>query len=285
MKYTKISMVILSALFLVAFATIPKKSEPGLYVNGWPTFTLSYPVDWVEKTPELRGAFRAEAPGGSPSLRIAVIPNMSTPLKYSTRFVIPELAKIGKDIKVIYDKETKLEDGTPAQEAEIEWVVNPDIKLNTLFLTTQKEDVWIMISLSDTKGKIEEDLKGIPYSLKIKPGKEELVKLPADIQEFLDQVSKDMVSHDLEKVMLRYSDQFLHNGIRKADMESFLKSAILNVTSFQINITRFESRENNAHMAGYTLVNQTMKFPLLGMSLIKEDGQWKYYGNQKQKQM
>ena len=117
MKYIKISLVILSTFFFGAFATIPEKSEPGLYVNGWPTFALSYPVDWIEKTPELRGAFRAEALGGSPSLRISVIPNMNTPLKYSTRFVIPELAKIGKDIKVIYDKETKLEDGTPAQEA------------------------------------------------------------------------------------------------------------------------------------------------------------------------
>ena len=144
MKYIKMSLAILGTLLLIACATIPKQTEPGLYVNGWPAFTLSYPTDWVEKTPDPREAFRAEAPGGAPSLRIGVIPNMSMPLKYSTRLVIPELAKIGKDIKVIHDKETKLEDGTPAQEAELEWVVNPGIKVYTLFLTTQKEDIWIV---------------------------------------------------------------------------------------------------------------------------------------------
>lgn len=281
MKYIKITLVILSILFLAACATFPKKSGPGLYVNGWPTFILSYPTDWVEKIPEPTAIFKVQAPEGVPSLQISLIPNMSIPLKSSTRLYIPELAKIGKSIKVIHDKETKLDDGTPAQEAELEWVMNPGIKLNTLFLTTKKEDVWITISLTDTKGRIGEDLKGIPYSLKIKPGKEELVGLPADIQEVLNQLCKDMVSHDVEKVMLHYSNQFLHNGRRKADVEAFYKSAILGITSFQINITRFESQKNNAYMAGYALVNETMRVPLPGMSLIKEDGQWKYYGNQK----
>ena len=26
---------------------------PGIYVNGWPAFTLSYPKEWVEQPPRL----------------------------------------------------------------------------------------------------------------------------------------------------------------------------------------------------------------------------------------
>ncbi len=280
MKHLKISLVILSTLLLITCATFPKKSSPGMYLNGWPAFSVSYPAHWLEKTPVAPFVFIAEAPEGFPSVRVAVLPNMTTPLKYSTRVYIPELAKMGKDINLIYDEEASLKDGTPAWEMEIEWVLNSGIRLNSLFITGKKEDVWIAIALSDTKGKIEDDLKGIPYSLKIRPGKEKLVKVPADIRQFLDQFSKYIVSHDIEKVMLHYSDQFLQNGMNKADIEAFYMRIILGITSFQVNVTRFESQKNRAYMAGYTDVNQR-KVPLPGMSLIKENGQWKFYGNQK----
>ena len=59
--------------------------------------------------------------------------------------------------------------------------------------------VW---SLSRT---IEEDLKAIAYSLEFQPGKDEPVKVPPDVQEFLDKNDSDLVSHDLAKVMTHYS--------------------------------------------------------------------------------
>jgi hypothetical protein len=282
-KHIGISLIMVGIWFLVVCATFPKKSEPGLYVNGWPAFSISYPANWVEITPDAGQVFRAETSEGPPTLTVSVIPNMTMPLKYSSRVYIPVLAKIGRDIKVISDKESKLKDGTPTQETELEWVIDPGIKLNTLFLTTKKEDVWITISLTDTKGRIGEDLKQIAHSLKIEPGKEELVKVPAGIQEFLDQYSMDMVSHDLEKIMLHYSDQYLQNGARKAEVEAFIKRTILGITSFQVNITRFESQENKAYLAGFIRAN-VRKAPLSD-SIIKENGQWKWFGNQRQKQM
>ena len=42
---------------------------PGLYVNGWPAFTVSYPKDWVEiPSPSPANVFTAEAsrPGTYP---------------------------------------------------------------------------------------------------------------------------------------------------------------------------------------------------------------------------
>jgi hypothetical protein len=259
--------------------SFPQKSGPGLYVNARPVFTLSYPAHWLEQTPEAGQVFNAAAPGLTPRLTVSVFPN-SMPLEMATNFFINALSQIGSDIKVIYDKSSKLKDGAPAQEAELEWVHNSGTKLNTLLITANKDDIWIMITLSDIQGRIGEDLKDIAYSLKIKPGKEELVKVPADIQEFLDGYRKDILSHDIEKVMGHFSDQFLNNGNNKKTIEDFIKQNILNITSLEITITGFESQEDKAYLAGF--INSNFgKVPLAVSLIIKENGQWKWYGNQK----
>jgi CubicO group peptidase (beta-lactamase class C family) len=171
-KHIKISLIIVSSLLLIACATFSKKSETRLYEHGWPAFSLSYPAYWLKKTPDSQFIFGAEALAGFPALRIAVMPNMDMPLQYSTSIYLPALSKIGKHIKVLYDKEARLKDGTPAQEVELEWVMNAGIKLNSLLLTAKKDKTWILVVVSDTEGRIEDDLRKIPYSLQIKPVKE-----------------------------------------------------------------------------------------------------------------
>ncbi len=283
-KNSLIWLIALCILFLAGCATFPTKSEPGLYINDWPVFSLSYPSNWIEKTPGPQEVFRVDGSQGFPSLRISVPPGMGMPLEFSTRRYIPELSKIGKDINVIYEKGIKLKDGSAAHEAEIEWVLNSGTKLNTLFVTAKRDTLWILISISDRKGKIGEDLRQIAYSLTIKPGEEKSVEVPADIREFLDQLSKDIVSHDIAKVMIHYSDQFLHNGIGKADIEAFYNMVISGIASFQPNITKFELQKNKAYLAGYTIIGGSAKFPFRG-TLIRENGKWIFYGNQKQKQI
>ncbi|MGD0661155.1 MAG: hypothetical protein ABSD38_24085 [Syntrophorhabdales bacterium] len=39
---------------------------PGLYVNGWPRFTVHYPKEWVEKRGRPDNVFRATPPGPAP---------------------------------------------------------------------------------------------------------------------------------------------------------------------------------------------------------------------------
>jgi hypothetical protein len=304
-KFIKISLIILGLLLLTAYSaspqpqkapsddqgitttpakeekdtSFPSKSSPGLYVNGWPVFTLSYPAHWLEQTPEAGQGFSAAASGLAPRLTVSVFPN-SMPLEMATNFFIIALRQIGSDIRLIYDKPSKLKDGAPAQEAELEWVHKSGIKLNTLLLTANKDDIWIMITLSDIQGRIGDDLKSIAYSLRIKPGKEELAKVPVDIQEFLDGYCKDILSHDIEKVMHHFSDQFLNNGSNKKAIEDFIKKNILNIASLEINITGFESQENKADLAGFISVNSG-KVPLTLSPITKENGQWKWYGNQR----
>ncbi len=257
-------------------------SHPGLYVNGWPVFTLAYPENWVEQRPEAQGQFfRAAAPGPfqSPSVAVTVF-SIQLPLDRSTTLLVPALQKVGKDVKVAYEKPAQLKDGTQAYEAEIEWVHNSGVKLNTLMLATKKEDVWIMITLTDVVGKVGEDLKAVAYSLKVKPGNEEAVKVPDDIRAFLGVWSKAIAEHDMEAAMECYSDKFLMDGKNKQAIEEFIGTVILNITSFDPTITAFEPQGDKVWVTGFIAVNLG-KTPFATQMMVKESGRWKWWGNQK----
>jgi hypothetical protein len=172
MKKTSLVLLIILCLLPVnSCTTFPIKSEPGLYVNDASGFSVSYPADWVEKTPDREiSTFKAEDRRGFQSFSIFVNPNVPVAPESSTRIYAAELSKAGKDVNILNEKAIKLKDGISAYEAEIEWIANTGIKVNSFFLTTRKDDGWIVISLTDRNGKIKEDLKQIAYSLKIKPG-------------------------------------------------------------------------------------------------------------------
>ncbi len=121
-----------------------------------------------------------------------------------------------------------------------------------------------------------------PTSIKIKPGKEELVKLTPDIKEFIDLYNKDQLSHDIKKLMSHWSDQFLNNGTNKAQVETFINTYLPYMTSSEWGITVFEPKGAKAYLAGYSTSNFGT-YPL-EFRLIKENGQWKVYGNQKKSQ-
>ena len=46
-----------------------------------------------------------------------------------------------------------------------------------------------------------------------------MLPVPPDIQEFLDQWSSDIVSHDVENIMTYYSDKYLDSGETKIAVE------------------------------------------------------------------
>ena len=96
---------------------------PGLFVNGWPAFTVSSPKDWVEQ-PLLPGqVFRVAAPKLSLPPSLILVINAfanSADITNSANAYARLLGQFSKDIKVLYDKPSQLKDGTPAQEAEID---------------------------------------------------------------------------------------------------------------------------------------------------------------------
>jgi hypothetical protein len=274
---------------------------PGTYVHGWPAFTVSYPKDWVEKPPRMAGVgeiFRIVAPDSKPFAQNFRVPNFAvsvfpTPLpidKWSD-ILVPALRLPGSDIRLVYDKPSQLKDGTPAQEAEITFVSNEE-KVNMLVLTTRKDAAWIQIIQMSDKEKMGEDLKTYPYSLTFQPGREEPVKVPSDVQEFLDRYSSDLVSGNVERIMANFSDRFLNQRRKKVFYEIWFRNSPdspiqRGLISSEATVTVFEAQGGKSYVDGFFAskardhADKTLKEPMGFRQIIKEQGQWKWYGDQR----
>jgi hypothetical protein len=268
---------------------------PGLYVHGWPAFTISYPKEWVV-TPPPPGAFfkvGAARQGLSPlpQLTVTVVTSI-LPIEDWTKIYMPMYSQISTDIKVLSDKPSQLKDNTPAKEIELEFVPKNGPKMNHFILMTKKGLTWISITLGDDKGTVGEDLKKYAYSLTFQPSGEEPVKVPPDVRVFLDKYCSDIVSGDVERIMANFSDQFLHRGQRKASFEQYFRNdptapTKRGVISNEITVTVFEPQgDTKAHIDGFGTSKTKsdangMKAPMAYQQIIKENGQWKWYGNQK----
>jgi hypothetical protein len=278
---------------------------PGLFVNGWPAFTVSYPKEWGEAPLAPGNLFAAGvahpdiAPGVYlPLLRVSVVTNVS-PLEDWAKGTMPFMLRIYTDLKVLSDKPSQLKDGTPAREAEWEGVLKYDAalgsikngpKISNFVLITKKDLAWIQITLIDDK-KIGEGLKRIAYSLTFQPGREAPVNVPPDVRAFLDMYCTDVASGDAQTIMAHFSDRFLFSGTNKAFMEQWLRSDPASpiqkdVISEEPTVTVFEPRGDKAYVDGFFLMRakgdaNALKTPMSFQQIIKENGEWKWYGNQK----
>jgi hypothetical protein len=182
-----------------------------------------------------------------------------------------------KDVTLVTNKPSQLRDGTPAQEVEIKAVLEAPV--NWLTLGTKKGDIFITTGVGGPNVRIGEELKAILYSLEFQPGKDEPVKVPPGVQDFLDRWCSDLVSHDLIKVMTHYSDGYLNSGVRKGEMERSWRQTIGPIKSFEVGITDFVAEGDQVYLAGF-VSSYWGKTPL-GGAIIEENGEWKWYGNQR----
>jgi hypothetical protein len=293
MKKLIILSVILAVILLAEnfFALVnaqdPAKEEkptfyrltPGVYVNGFPRFTVTYPKDWVEQRPHPQEVFRA----GGPTLSAKFIVNIPfpnpQPVDKLADLLVSGFKTIAKDVTVASDKQSRLRDGTPVREVELQMVLN-GVPINYLSIATKKDDMWIMTGVGSERGRMREDWEAILYSLQFEPDKDKPVKVPLDIQEFFDKVNNDIVSHDLTKVMANYSDRYLNSGTRKGEMERVWREIIGLITSIKGVVTDFVPAGDRAFVAGFVIMN-IGTFPISETSIIKESGEWKWYGNQR----
>jgi hypothetical protein len=264
---------------------------PGVYVNGWPRFTIHYPKDWVEIRCLLPTVFLAVASRPKPWMRSCLSVNIFSthpnprsalskplPLEKLADVVVPYWRNVAQDVTVVRDKPTRLRDDTPAWEVETKMVYNGE-PYNVLNVATKKGDTWVNTGTESYTGKMEEYQRAILYSLQFEPEKDEPVKVPPDIQAFFDKYCSDIVSHDLAKVMANVSDRYLDSGMKKGEVERFTRRFIGGTTSYNVVITELVPGDNRVYLAGFVVANG-VKFPLGGM-IIKENGEWKWYGNQR----
>jgi hypothetical protein len=152
-----------------------------------------------------------------------------------------------------------------------------------LVLNTRKDNLWITIIAGSDRGNIGEDLKNYAYSLTFQQGREEPVKVPSDVREFLDKHCSDIVSGDVERIMTKYSDQFSHNGMTKAILEQWLRNDRFSpiqrgVTSAEATVTFFEVQGDKAYVDGFFSSKgrddaKPMKVPMAGQQITKENDQ------------
>ena len=69
-----------------------------------------------------------------------------------------------------------------------------------------------MLQVSSRSKRIGTPFTAMLSSLRYEPVKDEPVKVPPDVQAFLDKVDSDLVSHDVAKVMSHYAERYLNSG-------------------------------------------------------------------------
>ena len=80
--------------------------------------------------------------------------------------------------------------------------------------------------------------------------------------------------------MSHYSERYLNSGVRKAAQERFLEPIGRGIRSFEVTITDFVPAGDKAHIAGFR-TGYWGKDYLRETTLIKENGEWRFYGNQR----
>jgi hypothetical protein len=290
-------MLLLAGVSTPAFSQAPAPSDtptfhnltPGTYVNGYPRFTVTYPKEWVEtrRAAPLFEVFVAQPPASAPYSGLSVNvfsagpPKfVSVPLEKFADVIAPFYKSLDRDATVLADRPTRLKDGTPAWEVETKVVIAGKLQ-NVLNVGTKKGDMWVNVGTASFSGKIEEFQRTMLYSVRYEPNKDVPVTVPPDVQEFLEKFCRDVVSHDLAKVMTHYSDRFFHSGTRKGEMERLWQNWIRFYTSSQVGaITDFIADGDRAYLAGF-FINNIGPRPINETSIIKENGEWKWYGNQR----
>jgi hypothetical protein len=254
---------------------------PGTYVNGWPRFTITYPKDWVEKRPMAFEVFRAEAPPSAPrsALSVNVFPNPNPIDKVAEIVILPFFRTAAQDVTIVRDNPIQLRDGTPAREVETKMIMNGE-PIRVLNVATKSGDMWVNTGTRSYTGKIEEYQRAMLYSLRYEPDKDRPVTIPPDVQEFFDKHANAVLSHDLTQIMSQYSDRYLNSGMRKGELERFWKQSIGAIVATTGGTTDFVQRGDIAYLAGFGIMNG-QKWPMFQSSVIKENGEWKFYGNQR----
>ncbi len=103
------------------------------------------------------------------------------------------------------------------------------------------------------------------------------VELPTDVKAFITDYNQ---AKDVVTMADLISDRFLHDGVTKQMALRFLSGNRSYTSEAKIIITKFESEGDEAKI-DVVLKDKYFEAPFMtGSKLIKENGHWKWYGNQ-----
>ena len=107
-----------------------------------------------------------------------------------------------------------------------------------------------------------------------------VMELPTDVKAFITDYNQVRFNKDVVKMADSISDRFLHDGVTKQMALRFLSGTGSYTSEAKIIITRFEPEGDEAKI-DVLLKDKYFEAPfMIGSKLIKENGHWKWYGNQ-----
>jgi len=106
------------------------------------------------------------------------------------------------------------------------------------------------------------------------------VELPTDVKAFITDYDQAIFNKDVVTMADLISDRFLHDGVTKQMALRFLSGIRSYTFEAKIIITKFEP-EGDEVKIDVLLKDKYFEAPFMtGSKLIKENGHWKWYGNQ-----
>lgn len=106
------------------------------------------------------------------------------------------------------------------------------------------------------------------------------IELPEDVKAFIDGFNQATADKDILKVSETVSDNFLSNGVTKNRLLAFFKIGAPYMSQSKVILTGFERQGNLAKVAGMRK-DKYFEIPIQPrFYIIKENGHWKWYGNQ-----
>jgi hypothetical protein len=168
------ALVVTMALAINPVSTV-KAADTELFVHKAPDFTLNAPKDWIKSDKSLNPNCvlrKTSSPmEGLPVLDVLVsnLPEGKT-YKEMTKDIIKFLQEKyqASNCQVLYERDIKLKDGTPAYELELKWDLPVmEILLFTYELVVFKDKKIIGVAMTNVE-QVSDDLKQFPLSLTLK---------------------------------------------------------------------------------------------------------------------
>lgn len=167
-------LLIVAAAPLVMPALNAKAADTELFIHKSPDFTLTVPK-WIDqKSHDPNYVFNRNKPNAPTALAISVS-DLPAGKKISYKDMAPAFKKVleaqnGSDVKILYDREMKLKDGTPACEIEAKWKLgrwpfHTSLHSYVVVVLKDKKSIWVCVSDGSPVG---DNLKQYPLSLIMK---------------------------------------------------------------------------------------------------------------------
>ena len=120
------------------------------YIHHSPAFRISYPKHYEVVKPELKEVFRVKhSLGGLPKLSVSIDDKpQDIPLRdIGEKHYLPELKKNVAKVRIISNIQTKLKDGTPANEVQFDLMTTDNWPVKILVLSTYHNDNLIYAAI------------------------------------------------------------------------------------------------------------------------------------------